>query len=61
MELLHEESGRVLEAVHYQVDPANRAAFLTAMREVYRAVQFQATGRSKIRPLRYPSADAVGP
>jgi MFS family permease len=33
-ELLHDESGRVLEAVHYRVDPANRAAFLAAMREV---------------------------
>jgi MFS family permease len=34
-ELLHDESGRVLEAVHYRVDPANRAAFLAAMREVH--------------------------
>src|SRR3954464_7457515 len=33
-ELLNSESGRVLEAVHYQVDPANRDAFLAAMREV---------------------------
>jgi MFS family permease len=32
--LLHSDSGRVLEAVHYRVDPANREAFLTAMREV---------------------------
>ena len=31
------ESGRVLEAVHYQVDPANRDAFLAAMREVRHA------------------------
>jgi len=33
-ELLNSESGRVLEAVHYRVDPANRDAFLAAMREV---------------------------
>jgi predicted MFS family arabinose efflux permease/quinol monooxygenase YgiN len=32
--LLHAESGRVLEAVHYRVDPADRDAFLAAMREV---------------------------
>ncbi len=36
-ELLNSESGRVLEAVHYQVDPANRDAFLAAMREVRHA------------------------
>ncbi|MFL5286637.1 MAG: MFS transporter [Rhodopila sp.] len=34
VELLHDESGRVLEAVHYRVDPADREAFLAAMREV---------------------------
>ena len=28
---------------------------------LYRAVQFQATGRSKTRPLRRPLADALGP
>jgi quinol monooxygenase YgiN len=33
--LLHSGSGRVLEAVHYRVDPANRDAFLAAMREVH--------------------------
>jgi len=33
-ELLNSESGRVLEAVHYRVDPADREAFLAAMREV---------------------------
>jgi MFS family permease len=33
-ELLDDESGRVLEAVHYQVDPADREAFLAAMGEV---------------------------
>ncbi len=33
-ELLHEDSGRVLEAVHYRVAPADRDAFLAAMREV---------------------------
>jgi Transmembrane secretion effector len=32
--LLHSDSGRVLEAVHYRVDPVNRAAFLAAMRDV---------------------------
>ncbi|HJU18760.1 MAG TPA: MFS transporter [Stellaceae bacterium] len=32
--LLNSESGRVLEAVHYRVDPANRDAFLAVMREV---------------------------
>jgi MFS family permease len=32
--LLNSESGRVLEAVHYRVDPADRDAFLAAMREV---------------------------
>lgn len=32
--LLHSDSGLVLEAVHYRVDPASREAFLTAMREV---------------------------
>src|SRR4051794_12749497 len=31
------------------------------LREVYRAVEFQATGRSKTRPLRRSTADAVGP
>jgi predicted MFS family arabinose efflux permease len=36
-DLLHEDSGRVLEAVHYQVDPADREAFLAAMREVRHA------------------------
>src|ERR1051325_5670304 len=35
--LLNSESGRLLEAVHYQVDPANRDAFLAAMREVRHA------------------------
>jgi hypothetical protein len=34
MESLHDESGRVLETVRYQVDPADRDAFLTAMRQV---------------------------
>ena len=34
VELLHEESGRVLEAVRYYVDPKDRDAFLVAMREV---------------------------
>jgi quinol monooxygenase YgiN len=33
--LLRSGSGRVLEAVHYRVDPANRDAFLAAMREVH--------------------------
>ncbi|MFC7739244.1 MFS transporter [Roseomonas sp. GCM10028921] len=33
-DLLHDDSGRVLEAVHYQIDPADRAAFLAAMKEV---------------------------
>jgi predicted MFS family arabinose efflux permease len=33
-DLLHDESGRVLEAVRYQVDPADRAKFLATMREV---------------------------
>ena len=33
-DLLHEDSGRLLEAVHYRVDPADRDAFLAAMREV---------------------------
>ena len=33
-ELLHEDSGRVLEAVHYRVDPGDRDAFLAAMGEV---------------------------
>jgi MFS family permease len=33
-ELLHEDSGRVLEAVHYRVAPADRDAFLAVMREV---------------------------
>ncbi len=33
-ELLHDESGRVLEAVRYRVDLADRDAFLAAMREV---------------------------
>jgi predicted MFS family arabinose efflux permease/quinol monooxygenase YgiN len=33
-ELLHDESGRVLETVHYRVDPANRDAFLAVMRDV---------------------------
>jgi MFS family permease len=32
--LLQSDAGRVLEAVHYRVDPANREAFLEAMREV---------------------------
>jgi quinol monooxygenase YgiN len=32
--LLQSDAGRVLEAVHYRVDPANRDAFLEAMREV---------------------------
>ncbi|MBL6457429.1 MFS transporter [Belnapia sp. T6] len=33
-DLLHEDSGRLLEAVHYRIDPVDRAAFLAAMREV---------------------------
>jgi MFS family permease len=33
-DLLHVGSGRVLEAVHYRIDPADRAAFLAAMRQV---------------------------
>jgi MFS family permease len=33
--LLHSGSGRVLEAVHYRLDPANRDSFLAAMREVH--------------------------
>ena len=32
--LLHDESGRVLEAVQYRIDPSDRAAFLDAMRHV---------------------------
>jgi quinol monooxygenase YgiN len=32
--LLHSDSGRVLEAVHYRVDPANREAFLDTMKQV---------------------------
>jgi quinol monooxygenase YgiN len=36
-ELLHEDSGRVLEAVRYRVDPADRDAFLAAMAEVREA------------------------
>ena len=32
--LLHSDSGRVLEVVHYRVDPANRDAFLAAMTDV---------------------------
>jgi len=39
--LLHADADRVLEAVHYQVEPANREAFLAAMREV-RHVRFRA-------------------
>jgi len=35
--LLNAESGRVLEAVHYQVGPANRDAFIAAMTEVRQA------------------------
>ena len=35
-ELLGERSGRVLEAVRYHIDPADRGAFLEAMREVRR-------------------------
>jgi len=35
VELLHGESGRVLEAVHYRVEPADRDTFLAAMREVH--------------------------
>jgi len=34
--LLGERSGRVLEVVRYSIDPADRAAFLDAMREVRR-------------------------
>lgn len=34
-----EESGRVLEVVRYRIDPARRAAFLEAMREVRRVRQ----------------------
>jgi MFS family permease len=33
-DLLHEQSGRVLEAVRYRIRAADRAAFLDAMREV---------------------------
>ena len=33
-DLLHDDSGRLLEAVHYQIDPADRADFLAVMREV---------------------------
>jgi len=36
-DLLHEDSGRLLEAVHYRIDPADRNAFLVAMREVRHA------------------------
>jgi quinol monooxygenase YgiN len=32
--LLHSDSGRVLEAVYYRVDPADRDAFLAAMTQV---------------------------
>ena len=32
--LLHQGSGHLLESVHYLIDPADRAAFLEAMREV---------------------------
>jgi hypothetical protein len=32
--LLHSDSGRVLEAVYYRVDPTDRDAFLTTMRQV---------------------------
>ncbi len=32
--LLHSDSGRVLEAVHYRVDPADREAFLDMMKQV---------------------------
>jgi len=32
--LLHSDSGRVLEAVHYRVEPAERDAFLAAMEQV---------------------------
>ncbi|GGC66719.1 hypothetical protein GCM10011504_50880 [Siccirubricoccus deserti] len=33
-DLLHEDSRRVLEAVHYRIDPADRDAFVAAMGEV---------------------------
>src|SRR3954454_17231388 len=36
-DLLHEDSGRLLEAVHYRIDPADRDSFLVAMREVRHA------------------------
>jgi predicted MFS family arabinose efflux permease len=39
--LLHSDSGRVLEAVYYRVDPADRDAFLATMRQV-RQVRFRA-------------------
>jgi quinol monooxygenase YgiN len=39
--LLHADSGRVLEAVYYRIDPAERDAFLAAMRQV-RQVRFRA-------------------
>jgi hypothetical protein len=32
--LLHDDSGRLLEAVHYRIDAADRDVFLAAMREV---------------------------
>jgi predicted MFS family arabinose efflux permease len=40
-DLLHSESGRVLEAVYYRIDPADRDAFLATMRQV-RQVRFRA-------------------
>jgi MFS family permease len=33
-DLLHDDSGRLLEAVHYRIDAADRDVFLAAMREV---------------------------
>jgi len=39
--LLHADSGRVLEAVYYRIDPAERDAFLATMRQV-RQVRFRA-------------------
>ena len=39
--LLHADFGRVLEAVYYRIDPADRDAFLTTMRQV-RQVRFRA-------------------
>ena len=49
---------------YYEVRPVNMTAsnlLRTEVRNLYRAVQFQATGRSKTRPLRRSTADAVNP